>query len=90
MSKTRPFFGLRRLSLGIVRCACALVLILLAFAQPQFLGAARAAEPIVIDAALLRLTQQIDVPARAQGQLASMRVAEGDAVKQGASLRADQ
>ena len=46
----------------------------------------RAAEPLVIESALLRLTQQIDVPARAQGQLASMSVAEGDAVKQGVQL----
>jgi macrolide-specific efflux system membrane fusion protein len=45
-----------------------------------------AAEPLVIESALLRLTQQIDVPARAQGQLASMSVAEGDAVKQGVQL----
>jgi macrolide-specific efflux system membrane fusion protein len=40
----------------------------------------------VIESALLRLTQQIDVPARAQGQLTSMRVAEGDKVLQGAPL----
>jgi len=40
----------------------------------------------VIDSTLLRLTQQIDVPARAQGQLASIHVAEGDKVLQGVPL----
>jgi multidrug efflux pump subunit AcrA (membrane-fusion protein) len=70
------------MSSRIIRCACALILAPFAFAQPQLLNPARAAEPLVIESALLRLTQQIDVPARAQGQLASMRVAEGDKVQQ--------
>src|SRR4051812_2226188 len=78
MNTLRPYFRLRRLSPGVVRCACAFVLI--SFAS------ARAAEPLVIESALLRLTQQIDVPARAQGQLASMSVAEGDKVQQGTPL----
>lgn len=61
-------------------------LVLFVFATIQGVGVVRGAEPIVIDSALLRLTQQIDVPARAQGLLSSMSVAEGDIVKQGVSL----
>jgi macrolide-specific efflux system membrane fusion protein len=63
-----------------------LTAILSLIAVSQFQCAASAAEPLVIESALLRLTQQIDVPARAQGQLMSMSVAEGDAVKQGVQL----
>jgi multidrug efflux pump subunit AcrA (membrane-fusion protein) len=48
--------------------------------------AAHATEPLVIESALLRLTQQVEVPARAQGVLSSMHIAEGDAVEQGALL----
>jgi macrolide-specific efflux system membrane fusion protein len=55
-------------------------------AAAQFQCAASAAEPLVIESALLRLVEQIDVPARAQGQMASMSVAEGDTVKQGVQL----
>jgi macrolide-specific efflux system membrane fusion protein len=47
-------------------------------------GVAQAADQIVIESALLRLTEQIDVPARAQGVLSSMEVSEGDLVRKGA------
>jgi RND family efflux transporter MFP subunit len=56
------------------------------FSAPEVFSSARAADPLVFDSVLLRLTQQIDVPARAQGVLSTMRVAEGDIVKQGAPL----
>jgi macrolide-specific efflux system membrane fusion protein len=48
--------------------------------------AAHAADEIVIESALLRLTDQIEVPARAQGVLSSMSVAEGDSVRKGAAV----
>jgi macrolide-specific efflux system membrane fusion protein len=51
---------------------------------PPGLCAARAAEQIVIESALLRLTHQVEVPARAQGVLSSMGVVEGDSVERGA------
>lgn len=44
------------------------------------------AESIVVESALLRLTQQVEVPARAQGVLSAVKVAEGDLVKRGAIL----
>ena len=78
MSIIRTRFAYRSLSPGIVRCACIIVLTPFLFG---LVTSARGAEPLVIDSALLRLTQQIDVPARAQGQLASMQVAEGDKVE---------
>jgi RND family efflux transporter MFP subunit len=86
MINPRQCFGSPSLPSGIVRCAFKLALTSIVVAQVQSLSTVGAAEPIVIDSALLRLTQQIDVPARAQGQLASMRVAEGDKVQQGAPL----
>lgn len=46
--------------------------------------AARAADQLVIDSALLRLTQQIEVPARVQGVLSKLEVAEGALVPKGA------
>jgi macrolide-specific efflux system membrane fusion protein len=49
-------------------------------------SSSRAADELVIDSALLRLTYQIDVPARAQGVLSSLKVVEGDAVRQGDAL----
>jgi macrolide-specific efflux system membrane fusion protein len=84
MSNALPYLRLRSLSPLSVRRATALVVT--AAVATQFLGAARAVEPLIIESALLRLTQQIDVPARAQGQLSSMRVAEGDKVQQGVQL----
>jgi len=53
---------------------------------PTALHAAHAAEPIVVESALLRLTQQVEVPARAQGVLSSLQVVEGDLVRQGMLL----
>jgi multidrug efflux pump subunit AcrA (membrane-fusion protein) len=47
---------------------------------------AASAEPLVVESALLRLTQQVEVPARAQGVLSSINVAEGDSVEQGTIL----
>ncbi|HEY3392532.1 MAG TPA: efflux RND transporter periplasmic adaptor subunit [Lacipirellulaceae bacterium] len=44
------------------------------------------AEPLVVESALLRLTQQVDVPARAQGVISTIHVAEGDSVEQGTLL----
>jgi macrolide-specific efflux system membrane fusion protein len=43
-------------------------------------------EPVVVESALLRLTQQVDVPARAQGVMSAIHVTEGDSVEQGALL----
>jgi multidrug efflux pump subunit AcrA (membrane-fusion protein) len=86
MNFTGRYFRLTSLSPGIIRSARALALSLIVFGQLQLLGSAHAAEPLVIDSTLLRLTQQIDVPARAQGQLASIHVAEGDKVLQGVPL----
>ncbi len=79
-------FGLRELPHGIVRRAGMLAPILLALAMSQILCSARAAEPLVVESARLRLTKQIDVPARAQGLLASMSVSEGDMVQVGSPL----
>jgi macrolide-specific efflux system membrane fusion protein len=45
-----------------------------------------AAEPLIVESALLRLTQQVDVPARAQGVISEIHVAEGDSVGQGTLL----
>src|SRR5438874_6443616 len=70
----------------MIRSLKLFLLLMLALVFPQMLSAASAAEALVIDSALLRLTQQIDVPARAQGVLSAMRVAEGDAVQQGTQL----
>ncbi len=86
MSDTRPSSRIRHWSSPCVHRDWAVARLLLVFAILQLQKTAGAAEPLVIDSALLRLTQQIDVPARAQGQLASMSVAEGDRVKQGAPL----
>src|SRR5262245_45486839 len=86
MSNTWRFFGQHFFRLAMPRLARAFVLIAFALSQLELLGTVRAAEPIVIDSALLKLIQQIDVPARAQGQLVSLRVAEGDKVQQGALL----
>jgi len=44
------------------------------------------AEPLVVESALLRLTQQVEVPARAQGVISAIHVSEGDAVDQGTLL----
>jgi macrolide-specific efflux system membrane fusion protein len=44
------------------------------------------AEPLIVDSALVRLIQQVEVPARAQGVLASLLVTEGDSVELGAVL----
>jgi multidrug efflux pump subunit AcrA (membrane-fusion protein) len=74
------------LSSSIDRRVFAIALITVVVARAQLVSTVFAAEPLVIESALLRLTQQIDVPARAQGQLASMRVAEGDKVQQGTPL----
>jgi macrolide-specific efflux system membrane fusion protein len=40
----------------------------------------------VVESALLRLTQQVEVPARAQGVLSAIHVVEGDSVEQGTLL----
>ncbi len=47
---------------------------------------ARAADQLVVESALLRLTQQVEVPARAQGVLSSIKAVEGDRVKKGELL----
>ena len=44
------------------------------------------AEPLVVESALLRLTQQVDVPARAQGVISTIHVTEGDLIDQGTLL----
>jgi macrolide-specific efflux system membrane fusion protein len=44
------------------------------------------AEPLVVESALLRLTQQVEVPARAQGVISEIHVMEGDSVEQGTLL----
>jgi multidrug resistance efflux pump len=49
-------------------------------------GIARGAEPLVVESALVRLTQQVEVPARAQGVIAAIHASEGDSVEQGALL----
>jgi macrolide-specific efflux system membrane fusion protein len=41
---------------------------------------------VVVESALLRLTQQVDVPARAQGVISTIHVTEGDSVEQGTLL----
>jgi macrolide-specific efflux system membrane fusion protein len=46
-------------------------------------GTTRGAEELVVESALLRLIQQVEVPARAQGVLTSIAAAEGDTVKLG-------
>jgi macrolide-specific efflux system membrane fusion protein len=46
-------------------------------------GTARGAEELVVESALLRLIQQVEVPARAQGVLTSIAAAEGDTVQLG-------
>jgi multidrug efflux pump subunit AcrA (membrane-fusion protein) len=61
-------------------------IILLLFFLSPVLSTAQAADQIVVDSALLRLTHQIEVPARAQGVLSSMGVVEGDSVKKGSVL----
>lgn len=43
-------------------------------------------QPITVESALLRLIQQVEVPARAQGVLASINAVEGDTVEQGQLL----
>lgn len=45
-----------------------------------------AADQIVVDSALLRLIQQVEVPARAQGVLSAINVVEGNPVQSGALL----
>jgi macrolide-specific efflux system membrane fusion protein len=45
-----------------------------------------AAEPLIVESALLRLTQQVDVPAWAQGVISEIHVSEGDTVGQGTLL----
>ncbi len=47
---------------------------------------ARGAESLVVESALLRLTQQVEVPARAQGVISAIHVSEGDSVEQGTLL----
>lgn len=51
-------------------------------------GTSRAfsADQLVVESALLRLIQQVEVPARAQGVLSTIHVAEGDLVQQGMLL----
>jgi macrolide-specific efflux system membrane fusion protein len=44
------------------------------------------AEPLVVESALVRLTQQVEVPARAQGVIAAIHASEGDSVEQGTLL----
>ncbi len=44
------------------------------------------AESLVVESALLRLTQQVEVPARAQGVISAIHVSEGDSVEQGTLL----
>jgi macrolide-specific efflux system membrane fusion protein len=44
------------------------------------------AEPLVVESALLRLTQQVEVPARAQGVISTIHVTEGDSVDRGTLL----
>jgi macrolide-specific efflux system membrane fusion protein len=46
-------------------------------------GIVRADDELVVESALLRLIQQVEVPARAQGVLTSIAVAEGDSVQLG-------
>jgi len=43
-------------------------------------------EPLTVESALLRLIQQVEVPARAQGVLASIHAVEGDTVEEGQLL----
>ncbi len=45
-----------------------------------------AADQLVVESALLRLIQQVEVPARVQGVLSSIKVVEGDLVRQGMLL----
>jgi len=66
-----------------------IILWLLSVAASSAAISARADEgsgQLVIESALLRLTQQIEVPARAQGVIASMNVAEGELVRPGMVL----
>lgn len=63
-----------------------ILLSLLTLSVASIVNTAQAAEQLVIESTLLRLTQQIEVPARAQGVISTMKVAEGDLVQQGAVL----
>ena len=62
------------------------LVILVSLMVPLRAGAGSAADQLVIESALLRLTHQIEVPARAQGVLSSMDVVEGNFVNQGAIM----
>jgi macrolide-specific efflux system membrane fusion protein len=60
-----------------------LIVCLTVFSMPSI---AFGAEPLVVESALLRLTQQVEVPARAQGVISAIQVTEGDSVEQGTLL----
>jgi len=62
------------------------LLLLLVLAGQLIANSARGADELVIDSAVFRLMNQNDVPARAQGVLASLNVVEGDTVRQGDPL----
>ncbi len=66
MMNKASFLRLRCMSPAIPR-RISMIIAVLVWAESLCLCDARAAEPIVIDSALLRLTQQIDVPARRRG-----------------------
>ena len=62
--------------------------LLLALSAAWLLGGnvAHAADELVVESALLRLIQQVEVPARAQGVISAINAVEGDSVQQGALL----
>jgi macrolide-specific efflux system membrane fusion protein len=61
-------------------------LLLACLASVSWSSIVGAAEPLVVESALLRLTQQVEVPARAQGVISAIHVSEGDSVEQGTLL----
>jgi macrolide-specific efflux system membrane fusion protein len=49
-------------------------------------GSTQAADELVVESALLRLIQQVEVPARVQGIISSIEALEGDSVDEGQTL----
>jgi macrolide-specific efflux system membrane fusion protein len=72
--------------LGGRHAQCAILCLSLASACVFGADSARAEDQIVVESALLRLIQQVEVPARTQGILSAVNVAEGDRVGQGTML----
>src|SRR5687768_624648 len=68
------------------RLRTVLALWLACYSVIRWSSVAFGAEPLVVELALLRLTQQVEVPARAQGVISAIHVTEGDSVDQGTLL----